>query len=53
MMRNVVRAALPAFAIASPLAFGAADFSGTWVLDPAKGNLGAGAVVAKSPMLDS
>ena len=50
MMLNFVRVVLLAFAFASPLALGATDFSGTWVLDPARSDLGAGAVAANAPM---
>jgi hypothetical protein len=50
MMRNVVRTALLALALASSPALAATDFSGTWVLDPAKSDFGAGAAAAKSNM---
>jgi hypothetical protein len=48
MTTHYAGVALLALALASPIAFGATDFSGTWTLDPARSDLGAGA--AKAPM---
>ena len=50
MKRNFVRVALMSLALASTLANAATDFSGTWVLDPAKSDFGAGTGAAKSSM---
>jgi len=50
MMRKAVQAALLVLTLVSPLAVAATDFSGTWVLDPAKSDFGAGAGAAKSSM---
>jgi hypothetical protein len=49
-MRTFARASLLSLALACPLAFGATDFSGTWTLDPARSDLGAGAAASKAPM---
>ena len=48
-MRMLARACLLTLFLACPLAFGATDFSGTWTLDPARSDLGAGAGAAKAP----
>ena len=50
MMRKAVQTVLLVLSLVSPLAFAATDFSGTWVLDPAKSDFGAGAGAAKSSM---
>jgi hypothetical protein len=50
MTKHYAHAVLLALALASPIAFGATDFSGTWTLDPARSDLGAGAAAAKAPM---
>jgi hypothetical protein len=50
MTKQYARAALLALVLASPIAFSAIDFSGTWTLDPARSDLGAGAAAAKAPM---
>lgn len=48
MKRNFTLASLLALSIVSTVAFGATDFSGTWVLDPAKSELPLTASAAKA-----